>query len=79
MRKAKRKKHDDYIWVKNHSNDKPRSIEAQIFQDADRIESLGAMGIARNFMWAGKHNKVIYGDKIGWKDDKIFAGNFFMF
>lgn len=69
------RKHDNYIWVKNHSNDKPKSLEARIFQDADRIENLGAIGIARNFSWAGRHDKVIWEDKAKWKDDVIFGGN----
>lgn len=69
------KKHDDYIWVKNHSNDKPKSIEAKIFQDADRLESIGVMGIIRQFLFTGKHNKKIYNEKIPPQRDKIYAGN----
>jgi uncharacterized protein len=68
-------KHDDYIWVKNHSNDKPKSIEAKIFQDADRLESIGVMGIIRQFLFSGKHNKKIYDDKIPPQKNKIYAGN----
>lgn len=69
------RKHDDYIRVKNHSNDKPKSIEAKIFQDADRLESIGAMGIIRQFLFAGKHDKKIYDDKLPPQTDKIYAGN----
>jgi uncharacterized protein len=69
------RKHDDFIWVKNHSNDRPKSTEAKIFQDADRIEAIGVMGIARQFLFAGKHNRIIYDDKIPPQKDKIYAGN----
>ena len=33
---------------------RPETIEARIFQDADRIDALGAIGIARTFFVAGK-------------------------
>lgn len=69
------RKHDDYIWVKNHSNNKPKSIEAKIFQDADRLESIGVMGIVGQFLFAGRHNKKIYDEKIPPQKDKIYAGN----
>lgn len=36
------------------------SIEGQYVQDADRIESLGAMGIARAFVYSGRHQDRIY-------------------
>jgi uncharacterized protein len=32
---------------------KPQTVEAEILQDADRLESLGALGIARTFYIAG--------------------------
>lgn len=68
-------KHDDYLWVKNHSNAKPNILEVKIFQDADRLESIGAMGIIRQFLFAGKHNKKIYDDKVKSRPDLIFGGN----
>jgi uncharacterized protein len=36
------------------------SLEAHIVQDADRLDSLGAVGIARTFMLAGTFNNVLY-------------------
>ena len=39
---------------------KPESIDAKILQDADRLDSLGAIGIARTFMLGGKFGNAAY-------------------
>ncbi len=38
----------------------PRTIEAQVVQDADRLDALGAIGIARCLMLGGALNKGLY-------------------
>lgn len=69
------RKHDDYIWIKGHSEKRPKSSEAKVFQDADRLESIGAIGIIRQFLFSGKHNKKIYDEKISPRPDLIYGGN----
>lgn len=50
----------------------PESIEAKILFDADKLDSLGATGIARSYMLAARYNESIYSDQ----DPKAYiAGN----
>jgi uncharacterized protein len=41
-------------------NTEPSSLESQILQDADRIESMGAIAIMRTFTSAGQLNEQLY-------------------
>lgn len=46
-------------------------LSGQYVQDADRLESLGAIGIARAFTYGGKHGNKIYDPKI--KPEKLVS------
>ncbi len=42
------------------TGDDPKTKEAQILFDADKLDALGAIGIARSFVWVGRNNAKIY-------------------
>ncbi|WP_042355339.1 HD domain-containing protein [Bacillus rubiinfantis] len=50
----------DSISFKGGQTDELPSIEAKIVQDADRLDAIGAIGIARAFAYGGKKGQQIY-------------------
>jgi len=51
---------DCIISHRYRSEQKPKTLEAKIVFDADKLETVGAIGIARAFVWVGKNNAHIY-------------------
>jgi len=71
--------------IESHSfskNKKPITIEGKILQDADRLDALGAIGIARTFAVAGAENRSFYNTNDPFcssrkADDKLWAVDHF--
>ncbi|NOZ44894.1 MAG: hypothetical protein GXP45_07275 [bacterium] len=51
---------DCIVSHRYRTENKPKSIEAKIVFDADKLETVGAIGIARAFARVGRHNAHIY-------------------
>lgn len=44
------------------TNIKPKTLEAKILSDADKLDVIGAIGIVRGACWIGENNGKIYSD-----------------
>lgn len=51
---------DCIVSHRYRTGNKPKTKEAEIVFDADKLETIGAIGIARQFVWVGKNNAQIF-------------------
>ncbi|WP_096435241.1 HD domain-containing protein [Alteribacter populi] len=57
------------ISFRGGKNTPPVTLEAKIVQDADRLEALGALGIARCFMYAGAKGDEMYDPEVNVREE----------
>lgn len=51
---------DCIISHRYRTENKPKTLEAKIVFDADKLETVGAIGLTRAFVWVGKNRAHIY-------------------
>jgi len=51
---------DCIISHRYRTENEPQTIEAKILFDADKLDTIGAIGVARAFVWVGRNNANIY-------------------
>lgn len=45
---------------RHRRDNKPQTLEAKCLYDADKLDSLGAVGVARSYLWLGEHGRSVY-------------------
>lgn len=59
---------DAILQHRHRRGREPESLEARCLFDADKLDSLGAVGVARAYLWLGEHGRSVYYPRESWID-----------
>jgi uncharacterized protein len=57
---------DAILQHRHRRGREPQSLEARCLFDADKLDSLGAVGVARAYLWLGEHGRSVYYPEESW-------------
>lgn len=62
------------ISFKGGNTSEVQSLEAKVVQDADRLDAIGAIGIARAFVYAGSKGDIMYDPELNPREKLTLEG-----
>jgi uncharacterized protein len=70
------RKHNIVHCIRSHrfrGNHTPRTLEAKVLFDADKLDAIGAVGVARAFLFAGEVGACLHNSDMIIEDSKPYS------